>query len=154
MSTINEINLSNKAKNFSRVISIVLAILITVMAIIIIPYSINEIFGTWIEIKAQIVNDPECVQVPETNLYKCSPLEIVYNTPKKDKKNNMTYNPGIITYNKYKKNDYIDIWYEENTEPHNITFLNQSLAVSGKISLVMLICALIISWGWVYIIHY
>lgn len=154
MSTLNEMNLSNKAREFSRAISIVIAILITIMSIIIIPYSINEIFGNWIKIKAQIVNDPECVQVPETKLYKCSPIEINYSLPKQTKINNMTYDPGVICSSKYKKNDYIDVWYEQNSNPHNITFLNQSLVVSGKISIIMLISSLILSWGWVYITHY
>ena len=136
---------------FIENISILLALIITIVFFIVLPYSLSEIFGTWIKLDGKIINDPECNSIPETDLFRCSPIEIEYNLPNDSKVYKKIDNLGIISDIYYNKGDKIDVWHEKNSDPAVASFVNQTPLFSGKITLLMMILLLILSWGWVYI---
>jgi len=140
-------------KIFIKAMSIILALIITVIFLILLPYSLNEIFGTWIKIDGQLVNNPKCVNIPETDLFRCSPIEIHYKLPNNSKIYKKEDDLGIISETEYKKGDIIDIWHEKNSDPVVASFINQTPFLTGKNTLLTMILFLILSWGWVYITH-
>jgi len=143
--------LMNDEKLFVKVMSVVLALLITIVFFTLLPYSINEIFGTWIKLEGKIVNNPICNNIPETQLFKCSPIEITYKLPNDIKVYKKKDTFGIISETYYKNGDKIDIWYERDSDPAIASFINQTPLLSGRVTLLIMILSLFLSWGWVYI---
>lgn len=141
----------NDEKLFVKVMSVVLALLITIVFFTLLPYSINEIFGTWIKLEGKIVNDPTCDNIPETQLFKCSPIEITYKLPNDVKVYKKTDTIGIISETYYKNGDKIDIWHEKDSDPAVASFINQTPLLSGRVTLLIMTLLLFLSWGWVYI---
>tara|TARA_Y100001970_G_scaffold256639_1_gene334579 strand:- start:4342 stop:4803 length:462 start_codon:yes stop_codon:yes gene_type:complete len=140
-------------KFFIKAMSIILALIITIIFLTLLPYSLNEIFGTWIKIDGQLVNNPKCVNIPETDLFRCSPIEIHYKLPNNSKIYKKEDDLGIISETEYKKGDIIDIWHEKNSDPAVASFINQTPFLTGESTLIIMILFLILSWGWVYITH-
>ena len=138
---------------FIEIVSIILALIITIVFFILLPYALNEIFGTWIKLDGRIINVPTCDTIPETDLFRCSPLEIEYSLPNDSNVYKKTDDHGIISDNYYNKGDKIDVWHEKNSDPTVASFVNQTPLFSGKITLLIMILLLILSWGWVYIIQ-
>ena len=141
--------LSNNS--FIQIISILLALIITIVFFTLLPYSLNEIFGTWIKLDGQIINDPKCDNIPETDLFRCSPIEIDYSLPNDSKVYKKEDNLGIISDIYYNKGDKIDIWHQKGSNPAVASFINQTPFLTGKTTLIVMILSLILSWGWVYI---
>ncbi len=142
---------ANEEKLFIKGMSVVLALLITIVFFTLLPYSINEIFGTWIELDGKIVNDPKCSSIPETLLFKCFPIEIDYKLPNDNKVYKKTDTTGIISETNYKKGDLISIWHQKDSDPAVASFINQTPLLSGKVTLLIMLLLLFLSWGWVYI---
>jgi hypothetical protein len=143
--------LMNDEKLFVKVASVILALLITIVFFTLLPYSINEIFGTWIKLEGKIVNDPKCDNIPETQLFKCSPIQITYKLPNDNKVYKKIDDVGIISETYYKNGDLINVWHERDSDPAVASFINQTPLFSGRVTLLIMIVSLFLSWGWVYI---
>ncbi len=141
----------NGEKLFVKVTSVILALIITIVFFTLLPYSLNEIFGTWIKLDGEIVNSPTCDNIPETQLLKCYPIEITYKLPNNIKVYKKTDIQGIISEINYKKGDKIDVWHEKDSDPAVASFINQTPMLSGRVTLLIMTLSLFLSWGWVYI---
>lgn len=135
--------------NFIKTLSLIIALIITFIFLTILPYSLQDIYGTWGKTKGIITNNPVCTIMADSYLFNCSPIIVKF---KVDDDNNIyekEYEHGIITKNKYKHNDEINIWYEKKSNPIKSYIINQMPTFSGKISILVILIFLILSWSWV-----
>ena len=140
-------NLIDGEKQFGKIMAILGALLMSALFIILIPYSLNDIFGKWTKIPGYITNSPSCDILPETKLFKCSPITISYKL--KGKTETKTDYRGIISEKKYTNGEEINVWQEKQTD--EISFLNQTPLGTGKQTLIIMTIMVILSWGWVWV---
>lgn len=138
---------------FSKVMSIIAAILVTTVFIILLPFALNEIYGSWIKVQGTIINTPTCNKIDETLLFKCAPIEISYKLPSDATLHTVSSSEGIVSKNQKQNKDIIDVWYRKGDKPTNVSFINQNPLKSGNITLAIMTVLLIFSWLWVFITH-
>lgn len=140
---------TNSENHFIKTLSLILALIITFIFLTILPCSLRDIYGTWGKTKGIITNNPVCTIMTDSHLFNCSPIIVNFKVNDDNNIYEKENERGIITKNKYKNNDEINIWYEKNSNPIKSSIINPTPVFSGKISILVILIFLILSWSWV-----